>query len=74
MQVERSISLSLSLLLTSIAAIGQEAAPGLAHPMDLPVEVAGNFMELRNNHFHSGIDLKTRGRAASPCAPPARAG
>lgn len=66
MQVERSISLSLSLLLTSIAAIGQEAAPGLAHPMDLPVEVAGNFMELRNNHFHSGIDLKTRGRAGQP--------
>ncbi|HRO39088.1 MAG TPA: M23 family metallopeptidase [Flavobacteriales bacterium] len=30
--------------------------------MDLQVEVAGNFMELRSNHFHSGIDLKTNGR------------
>ena len=29
--------------------------------MDLPVQVAGNFMELRTNHFHSGLDLKTNG-------------
>lgn len=34
--------------------------------MDLPVEVAGNFMELRSNHFHSGIDLKTNGRVGQP--------
>lgn len=34
--------------------------------MDLPVEVAGNFMELRSNHFHSGLDLKTNGRVGQP--------
>lgn len=34
--------------------------------MDLPVEVAGNFMELRSNHFHSGLDLKTNGRVGIP--------
>lgn len=34
--------------------------------MDLPVEVAGNFMELRTNHFHSGLDLKTNGRVGQP--------
>lgn len=34
--------------------------------MDLPVEVAGNFMELRTNHFHSGLDLKTNGRIGQP--------
>lgn len=39
--------------------------------MDLPVEVAGNFMELRNNHFHSGLDLKTGGRIGQPVKAPA---
>lgn len=41
-------------------------SPSFAHPMDLPVEVAGNFMELRSNHFHSGVDLKTNGRVGQP--------
>lgn len=34
--------------------------------MDLPLEVAGNFMELRNNHFHSGLDMKTNGVIGQP--------
>ncbi len=28
-------------------------------PMETPVALSANFGELRNNHFHSGIDLKT---------------
>jgi len=28
-------------------------------PLDIPIALAGNFGELRPNHFHSGIDLKT---------------
>ncbi|HMN06873.1 MAG TPA: M23 family metallopeptidase [Flavobacteriales bacterium] len=44
----------------------QGQTPSLGHPMDLPVEVAGNFMELRSNHFHSGLDLKTNGRVGQP--------
>lgn len=34
--------------------------------MDLPIEVAGNFMELRSNHFHSGLDMKTNGHIGQP--------
>ncbi len=34
--------------------------------MSLPIEVAGNFMELRTNHFHSGLDMKTNGRIGQP--------
>jgi hypothetical protein len=30
-------------------------------PLDIPLEVSGNFGELRRNHFHSGIDLRTGG-------------
>lgn len=31
-------------------------------PLDIPLYLAGNFGELRDNHFHSGIDLKTQQR------------
>ena len=27
--------------------------------MDLPINLSGTFGELRTNHFHSGIDIKT---------------
>ncbi|MFZ1618971.1 MAG: M23 family metallopeptidase, partial [Flavobacteriales bacterium] len=40
--------------------------PNFIHPMDLPLEVAGNFMELRSNHFHSGLDMKTGGQIGQP--------
>ncbi len=31
-------------------------------PLDIPMFLSGNFGELRNNHFHSGIDIKTQGK------------
>ncbi|MFT3885347.1 MAG: M23 family metallopeptidase [Flavobacteriales bacterium] len=34
--------------------------------MDLPINLAGNFMELRSDHFHSGLDMKTEGREGIP--------
>ena len=30
-------------------------------PLSPPIRLSGNFGELRSNHFHSGIDIKTRG-------------
>src|SRR5690554_7228618 len=30
--------------------------------MDIPMVLAGNFGELRSNHFHTGIDIKTNQR------------
>lgn len=30
-------------------------------PLDIPLLLAGNFGELRSNHFHAGIDIKTEG-------------
>lgn len=30
-------------------------------PLDIPLILAGNFAELRPNHFHTGIDIKTQG-------------
>ena len=30
-------------------------------PIDFPISLSGNFGELRSNHFHSGIDIRTNG-------------
>lgn len=29
-------------------------------PLDIPLQLSGNFGELRSNHFHSGFDFKTQ--------------
>lgn len=31
-------------------------------PLDIPILLSGSFGELRSNHFHSGVDIKTQGR------------
>ncbi len=35
---------------------------GFLPPMNIPLNSSGHFAELRSNHFHSGIDLRTQGR------------
>lgn len=36
--------------------------PGVGRPLDIAPVFAGNFGELRPNHFHSGLDFKTQGK------------
>ena len=31
-------------------------------PLGIPILLSGNFGELRSNHFHTGLDIKTNGR------------
>jgi hypothetical protein len=40
-------------------------------PVKIPMLLAGNFGELRTNHFHSGIDIKTQGKTGLPVYAPA---
>lgn len=35
-------------------------------PLDIPLVLAGTFGELRSNHFHAGIDIKTKGKEGFP--------
>ena len=30
------------------------------NPLEIPIILAGTFAELRSNHFHSGLDIKTQ--------------
>lgn len=32
------------------------------NPLDIPISLAGNFGELRPNHYHMGFDIKTNHR------------
>jgi hypothetical protein len=37
-----------------------------AAPVKIPMLLSGSFAELRSNHFHSGIDIKTQGVSGIP--------
>ena len=39
---------------------------GFTKPMNLPFNLAGSFGEPRQDHFHSGIDIKTNGIEGEP--------
>lgn len=54
---------TLFFILFSLLAFGQEKnypQNYFASPVDIPIVLAGTFGELRPNHFHSGIDIKTQ--------------
>lgn len=48
----------------SLSIFGQETYPKdyFQNPVRVPLYLAGNFGELRANHFHSGLDIKTQQR------------
>lgn len=37
-----------------------------ANPLQIPISLSGNFGELRNNHYHMGLDFRTGGRVNLP--------
>ena len=41
---------------------GQYAQGYFRSPLDIPLLLSGTFAELRNNHFHGGVDIKTKQR------------
>ncbi|MCD6354521.1 MAG: M23 family metallopeptidase [Prolixibacteraceae bacterium] len=52
------------LLFFSTTLFGQERY--YTSPVKIPLFLSGNFAELRSNHFHSGIDIKTQGAIGVP--------
>ncbi len=38
----------------------------LHYPLNIPLYLSGTFGELRTNHFHSGLDIKTNGEEGLP--------
>ncbi len=48
----------------SFCSFSQEKYPQnyFRNPLDIPIVLSGSFGELRSNHFHSGLDIKTQGK------------
>ncbi len=48
----------------SVVSFGQNQYPKdfFSLPLEIPMELSGNFGELRPNHFHAGFDFKTNQR------------
>lgn len=51
------------LLLLAQISLSQDELPKnyFQSPLDVPLVISGTFGELRSNHFHAGIDIKTQG-------------
>ncbi len=55
----------------SISTNAQYPKNYLDTPIKIPIVFAGTFGELRSNHFHSGIDIKTQQKEGIPIYAPA---
>ncbi len=55
-------------LLPAIHLFGQSDYPKgyFRNPLNIPINLSGNFGELRSNHYHMGLDLKTQQRENLP--------
>ena len=53
-----------SILSIHLFSFSQEKYPKdyFRSPLDIPIFLSGSFGELRSNHFHAGLDIKTQGK------------
>ena len=59
----------LALLCSTFSTVrGQKPKPDetFRSPVNFPITLAGSFGEIRRNHFHSGIDIRTGGAVGKP--------
>ncbi|MFY9244019.1 MAG: M23 family metallopeptidase [Polaribacter sp.] len=56
--------LLLSILFIHYLTFSQEKYPTdyFGNPLGIPIVLSGSFGELRSNHFHAGLDIKTQGK------------
>ena len=59
MKIRTILSLFFSLATLTMAA--QESFPQYGKPLDIPIYLSATFGEIRPNHVHAGIDIKTQG-------------
>ncbi|MFV0247926.1 MAG: M23 family metallopeptidase [Tenacibaculum sp.] len=59
---------TLILLLLGLLSFSQSPYPKnyFGMPLEIPLSLSGTFGELRNNHFHSGLDIKTSNKQGLP--------
>lgn len=50
----------------TVFGVHAQETPQFSVMFDFPMFLSGNFGELRSNHFHSGLDIKTQGVIGKP--------
>ncbi|MCB9016520.1 MAG: M23 family metallopeptidase [Lentimicrobiaceae bacterium] len=57
------LALFVFFVITGFRSAAQQSYPSgyFISPVDFPISLSGTFAELRSNHFHSGIDIRTQG-------------
>lgn len=65
--------LILGLFFLGVTANSQNDVPAnyFSNPLEIPLILSGSFGELRSNHFHSGLDIKTQRKEGIPIYAPA---
>jgi hypothetical protein len=53
-------------VLLSVSLITTAQYPDFTSPINIPIILNGNFGEIRGNHFHAGIDIKTNSTKGLP--------
>lgn len=67
----RSVFLILHFVFLILNCQAQHPKDFFRSPLDIPLFLSGNFGEIRTNHFHSGLDIKTQGVENKPVYAPA---
>ncbi len=67
----RSILLILNFAFCVLHSQAQHPKDFFRSPLDIPLFLSGNFGEIRSNHFHSGLDIKTQSVENKPVYAPA---
>lgn len=62
MKFRSIVACALVLLLLGSANPDQYPDNYFRSPLGIPLYLSGGFMEMRNNHFHGGLDIKTQGK------------
>lgn len=70
--MKRTLPILLLLCLLATASAQQQyPVDYFSHPLDLKVSMTGDFAEIRPNHYHSGLDLRTEGTTGHKVYAPA---
>lgn len=70
-QIMNRLCLLLVLVVFQLQAQNSIPQDYFSSPLDIPIILSGSFGELRSNHFHSGLDIKTQQRRGLPIYAPA---
>ena len=51
----------LAFVTAALSMVAQESFPKYGNPLDIPIALSATFGEIRPNHIHAGLDIKTQG-------------